>query len=368
MRFDCVWKQSSRRARSDAPYPALAFTLVELLVVCAIISILAALLLPTLGKAKMKAQRIACISNLRQIGTAFAIFAHDLEHHDGFPARVSTNYGGALEYVPSDAAIAEVFQVFNCVGSELSTPKLLRCPMDTRSAASSFSSLQQTNVSYFVGVQANPNSPAMVTAGDRNVTFNSGEYAWNAELHQFKGNLLFADAHVEQRNSWAVTLAINPTLAPSAPSGTGLPDPAGPASQPSMNDGQANATPSTNQPSNPSGAPRSAPQSSRGMAAKVFDTGDFASTANEQQPPNSTDTTSKNGKTPAQANVESDNTADNEADPPGVKFCQALIGFGFFISLLWAFVFLLLLLLKKLREKRKEDEAFDELFSREDET
>jgi prepilin-type N-terminal cleavage/methylation domain-containing protein len=54
-----------------------AFTLIELLVIIAIVSLLAALLMPVLGQAKRHARNILCISQLRQLGIAVRLYAED---------------------------------------------------------------------------------------------------------------------------------------------------------------------------------------------------------------------------------------------------------------------------------------------------
>ena len=92
----------------------LGFTLIELLVVIAIIAILAAMLLPALSKAKEKANRTACINNLRNLALAMSMYTHD--NNDMMPwCQWYNTYGPSWIYMPTNGNAPDPFRWLNGV-------------------------------------------------------------------------------------------------------------------------------------------------------------------------------------------------------------------------------------------------------------
>ena len=175
-----------------------ALTRVEVVVVVAAITLLVALFLPALAKARARTSRIHCVNNLKQVALSFRIWAGDNE--DSYPMQVSVTNGGTMEFVLSGA----VFPHFQVMSNELNTPKVLVCPGDrSRTAATNFVvGFDDSHISYFVGVDCHESRTNMFLAGDRQMTRAGG--ALPSGLHALdRGQQLGWAREIHRKTPWA---------------------------------------------------------------------------------------------------------------------------------------------------------------------
>lgn len=183
---------------------ALAFSLVELLLVVVVLAVLAVVLLRPM-KGWRHAGNTACINNLAQVGRAFALWS--IEHADQYPMSVPSTNGGTMEFTAEGNAWRH-FQPIADYAGDLRV-KVLICPSDNRKPATGWADLGNTNLSYFIGLDANRRRPQMLLTGDPNITNGltplhtvlnlvpDQPAGYAGRLHGLMGNLGLADGSVQ---------------------------------------------------------------------------------------------------------------------------------------------------------------------------
>ena len=227
--------------------PNRAFTLIELIVVIAMIAILVACMLPALAAARPKVQHLTCSNNLKQVGIAFRTWA--IDHNGNMTMTLASAMGGNSDtdvgvrsVQATQVASRGVSKMFLTMSNKLSTPKVLFCPAEYESSqrqpATSFAPsnvgnpngvpyTNDLNCSYFIGVDAWETYPRMFLTGDHNLGGNENPPtipflsapvngtpfvslgtnflanegpAWLDNMHSKQGNVGLADGSVEWFN------------------------------------------------------------------------------------------------------------------------------------------------------------------------
>ena len=184
-------------------------TLIEVLVVIGVLVVIVMLLglvdFGALSVDRVKAKRATCQNNLKQIDLAFLSWEGD--HDDTNAVRVSTNEGRMMEW----GAGSNVYLHVRVMTDQLNNPKVLICPADVRTPAPNFHNFGNSNLSYFVSLEADETMPGNILYGDRNLMKNGApvvtglltltkgdKTSWNTNMHNRAGNIALGDGSVQQ--------------------------------------------------------------------------------------------------------------------------------------------------------------------------